>query len=56
MMMTHFSDTTIQIIGILAIVMTMAIAFYSINSALNHLHHRVDEIERVLHKHFRKHK
>ena len=55
-MTTHISDTTLQIISIVAIVTTLAVAFYAINNALNHLNHRVDEIERTLHKHFRKHK
>ena len=55
-MTTHISDTVLQIISIGSIVVAVGLAFYSINSALNHLHHRVDEIERVLHKHFRKYK
>jgi hypothetical protein len=55
-MTTHLSDTALQIISIGSIIVAVGLAFYSINSALNHLHHRVDEIERVLHKNLRKHK
>jgi hypothetical protein len=55
-MTTHLSDTTLQIICLVAIAATFSVAFYAINSAINHLNHRVDELERALHKHFRKHK
>ena len=49
-------DTAMQIVCIFLIVAFVGLAFYAVNSAINHLNHRVDEIERVLHKHFKKHK
>jgi len=54
-MTTHLSDTALQFIALGSIVFALGVGFYAVNSALNHLHHRVDEIERVLHKN-RKHK
>jgi len=54
-MINLYTETTAQLIAIFAIVSFFALAFYAINSALNHLNHRMDEIERVLHKN-RKHK
>jgi len=53
--MTLISETTLQILCIFLIVSFVGLAFYAINSALNHINHRMDEIERVLHKN-RKHK
>jgi len=53
--MTLISETTLQILCIVLIVSFVGLAFYAINSALNHLNHRVDEIERVLHR-TKKHK
>ena len=55
-MVNFISDTTLQIICIILIVAFVGLAFYAVNSAVNHLNHRVDEIERVLHKHYKKHR
>jgi len=55
-MLTNISDTTLQIVSICSIVFALTLSFYAINSSLNHLHHRVDEIDRVIHKYLRKQK